>query len=30
VLGLWIGRTEGAELWLRMMDEIKSRGTGKP
>lgn len=27
VLGLWIGQTEGARFWLRMMNEIKSRGT---
>lgn len=27
VLGLWIGQTESARFWLRMMNEIKSRGT---
>lgn len=26
VLGLWIEQTEGARFWLRMMNEIKSRG----
>jgi putative transposase len=26
VLGLWIERTEGARFWLRVMNELKSRG----
>jgi putative transposase len=26
VLGLWIEQTEGAEFWLRVMDELKDRG----
>ena len=26
VLGLWIEQTEGAEFWLRVMNELKSRG----
>lgn len=26
VLGLWIERTEGAKLWLRVMNELKARG----
>ena len=28
VLGLWIEQTEGAKLWLRVMNELKARGTG--
>jgi len=27
VLGLWIEQTEGAKFWLRVMNEIKTRGT---
>jgi putative transposase len=27
VLGLWIEQTEGAKFWLRVMTEIKTRGT---
>jgi putative transposase len=27
VLGLWIEQTEGAKFWLRVMNEIKGRGT---
>ena len=27
VLGLWIEQTEGAKFWLRVMDELKKRGT---
>ena len=27
VLGLWIGQATGARFWLRMMNEIRSRGT---
>lgn len=27
VLGLWIEQTEGAKFWLRVMDELKQRGT---
>lgn len=27
VLGLWIEQTEGAKFWLRVMNEIRSRGT---
>ena len=27
VLGLWIEQTEGAKFWLRVMTEIRSRGT---
>lgn len=27
VLGLWIEQTEGAKFWLRVMNEIKARGT---
>ena len=27
VLGLWIEQTEGAKFWLRVMHEIKARGT---
>ncbi len=26
-LGLWIEQTEGAKFWLRVMNEIKTRGT---
>jgi putative transposase len=28
VLGLWIEQTEGAKFWLRVMTEIRNRGTG--
>ncbi len=28
VLGLWIEQTEGAKFWLRVMNELKSRGVG--
>ena len=28
VLGLWIEQTEGAKFWLRVMNELKNRGTG--
>jgi transposase-like protein len=27
VLGMWIEQTEGAKFWLRVMNELKSRGT---
>ncbi|MDX1488909.1 MAG: IS256 family transposase, partial [Acidiferrobacterales bacterium] len=27
ILGLWIEQTEGAKFWLRVMSEIKARGT---
>jgi putative transposase len=27
VLGLWIEQTEGAKFWLRVMNELKNRGT---
>ncbi len=27
VLGLWIEQSEGAKFWLRVMNEIKGRGT---
>lgn len=27
VLGLWVEQTEGAKFWLRVMNEIKGRGT---
>jgi putative transposase len=27
ILGLWIEQTEGAKFWLRVMNELKSRGT---
>ena len=27
VLGIWIEQTEGAKFWLRVMNEIKARGT---
>ncbi|MGH3156792.1 MAG: IS256 family transposase, partial [Streptosporangiaceae bacterium] len=26
VLGLWLGQTEGAKFWLRVMNELKARG----
>ena len=26
VLGLWIEQSEGAKFWLRVMNELKSRG----
>lgn len=28
VLGLWIEQTEGAKFWLRVMNELQSRGVG--
>jgi putative transposase len=28
VLGLWIEQTEGAKFWLRVMNELKTRGLG--
>jgi putative transposase len=28
VLGIWIEQTEGAKFWLRVMNELKSRGIG--
>lgn len=28
ILGLWIKQTEGAKFWLRVMNELKSRGVG--
>jgi len=28
VLGLWIEQTEGAKFWLRVMNELKTRGVG--
>jgi putative transposase len=28
VLGIWIEQTEGAKFWLRVMTEIRNRGTG--
>ena len=28
VLGLWIENTEGAKFWLKVMNELKTRGTG--
>lgn len=27
ILGLWIEQTEGAKFWLRVMNELKGRGT---
>jgi putative transposase len=27
ILGLWIEQTEGAKLWLRVMTELRNRGT---
>lgn len=27
VLGLWTEQSEGAKFWLRVMNEIRSRGT---
>lgn len=27
VLGIWIEQTEGAKFWLRVMNELKARGT---
>jgi putative transposase len=27
ILGLWIEQTEGAKFWLRMMTELRNRGT---
>ena len=26
ILGIWIGQTEGAKFWLRVMNELKNRG----
>ncbi len=26
ILGLWIEQTEGAKFWLRVMNELRSRG----
>lgn len=28
ILGLWIEQTEGAKFWLRVMNELKTRGVG--
>lgn len=28
VLGLWIKQTEGAKFWLKVMNELKTRGVG--
>ena len=28
MLGIWIEQTEGAKFWLRVMNELKSRGVG--
>jgi putative transposase len=28
ILGIWIEQTEGAEFWLRVMNELKNRGVG--
>lgn len=28
ILGLWIEQTEGAKFWLKVMNELKARGTG--
>lgn len=28
ILGIWIEQTEGAKFWLRVMNELKSRGAG--
>lgn len=28
ILGLWVEQTEGAKFWLRVMNELKSRGLG--
>ena len=28
VLGLWIEQTEGAKFWLKVMNELKTRGVG--
>jgi len=30
VLGLWIEQTEGAKFWLKVMNELKTRGVGRP
>ncbi len=27
ILGLWLGQAEGAKFWLRVMNELKARGT---
>jgi putative transposase len=27
VLGLWIEQTEGAKFWMRIMNELRARGT---
>jgi putative transposase len=29
ILGLWIEQTEGAKFWLRVMSEMRNRGTGE-
>ena len=28
ILGVWIEQTEGAKFWLRVMNELKTRGVG--
>ena len=28
ILGIWIEQTEGAKFWLRVMNELKTRGVG--
>ena len=28
ILGLWIEQSEGAKFWLKVMTELKGRGTG--
>ena len=28
VLGLWIEQTEGAKFWLKVMNELRTRGVG--
>src|SRR5689334_5272665 len=28
ILGIWIEQTEGAKFWLRVMNELKTRGIG--
>jgi transposase-like protein len=30
VLGIWIEQTEGAKFWLRVMTELRNRGTHEP
>jgi putative transposase len=27
ILGIWIEQTEGAKFWLRVMNELKNRGS---